>query len=913
MPLPPSVRKAAERGWSIIPVRADKRPAIKSWAIYQSRCPSLEELEQWAKIPQVQAWAVITGQVSGLVILDFDGETGLETLAKLELRPHVRTGSGGAHVYFRHPGWRVPTLNSKTSKKLKQNWPGLDIRADGGYAVFWGSNQAGAYRWLRKADLEPVDKLPPDLRRLLSLSPPAARPASPAEASTGELPIRLLDMALQRARSDGRNNAGFWYACQLRDNGVPEQLARGLMERYAAAVPSTNQKGQPEPYSTREALASLAEAYSTPPRSPLKQTRPRRRPSPAPIQPPATQSAAEEDAEPPYLRAAGNYRLREDGLYYVRHGRDGGRAFVQLTNFPAVITADIERDDGATRSRAFKIYAKVNGAPKEIIIGTKEFPSMDWPLEHLGSNAIVYPNLKDHTRTAMQELSREKNFQYVYQHTGWTTWNDEPIYLHAGGAIGARGPVDGLIIELDPQLGRFRLPPPPTGEDLRSAIRASLWMLQVMPDRITIPLFAAIWRVPLGPVDVALHIAGRSGTGKSELAALAQQHFGPEFTRKNLPGSWDSTMNSLQALAFYAKDALLVVDDFVPRGSTSDIQRLHRDADRLIRSQGNQQGRGRMNADGSLRTPLWPRGLIVSTGEDIPRGASCRARMIVLECDPTDMEWALLTRCQADAQAGLYAAAMAGFLKWVAPQMEDMPQRLMEEMIRFRETWTQNQAHARTPDNLANLHFGFAQWLRFALEAGAISSAEAVTLEKRATAAFVDVAAAQTAIQEHVDPVKQFLDLIAAALTSGRAHLASLCGDCPNQLPARWGWTQVGADWRPQGPKIGWVDDRFMYLQWKAAFAAAQQMGRDLGEQIPVSINTLGKRLKQAGLLAAVEPCRETNYVRKTIEGARQTVWQISQEGSIAQNSPDQPDQSEAFYTSDEYCKGEQKETGRPT
>ena len=158
------------------------------------------------------------------------------------------------------------------------------------------------------------------------------------------------------------------------------------MERYAALVPSTNLKGQTEPYTAREALASLDEAYAAPAREPLRQKAPRPR-ARIRLQPTAQPTQQTEPDEPPYLQAAGNYRLREDGLYYVRTNRDGGRAYVQLTNLPAVITADIERDDGATRSRAFKIYAKVQGRPKEIVIGTKEFPSMDWPL------AVSYTHL----------------------------------------------------------------------------------------------------------------------------------------------------------------------------------------------------------------------------------------------------------------------------------------------------------------------------------------------------------------------------------------------------------------------------------------------------------------------------------------------------------------------------------------
>ena len=40
---------------------------------------------------------------------------------------------------FGHPGYKVDTLNSETSKLLQERWHGLDIRADGGYAVEWGA------------------------------------------------------------------------------------------------------------------------------------------------------------------------------------------------------------------------------------------------------------------------------------------------------------------------------------------------------------------------------------------------------------------------------------------------------------------------------------------------------------------------------------------------------------------------------------------------------------------------------------------------------------------------------------------------------------------------------------------------------------------------------------------------------
>jgi putative DNA primase/helicase len=67
---------------------------------------------------------------------------------------------------------------------------------------------------------------------------------------------------------DGRNNSGFWLAIQLRDNGYGQIEAESVMRDYAARVPGTNSKGQREPYTVAEALASTRQAYKSPAREP---------------------------------------------------------------------------------------------------------------------------------------------------------------------------------------------------------------------------------------------------------------------------------------------------------------------------------------------------------------------------------------------------------------------------------------------------------------------------------------------------------------------------------------------------------------------------------------------------------------------------------------------------------------------
>lgn len=267
-----NTQSAIASRWSIIPCGVDKKPLFP-WKAYQDRAPSQAEIAEWQNRYSPPAWAVICGQVSGLVILDFDGAPGMETLGKLGLKPHVLTPSGGAHVYFQHPGWKVQTLNGKSKKALGASWPGLDIRADGGYALFCGRNQKGEYQWVSESGPYSLDVLPAEVRDALGL---LHRPGANGNGS-GSRPVHtsalgqngkgqvsaelLIQRALDQAVGEGRNNAGFWLACQLRDNGFSTSQAEAAMIEYSQRVPGVNTKGQGEAYTRGEALASLREAY----------------------------------------------------------------------------------------------------------------------------------------------------------------------------------------------------------------------------------------------------------------------------------------------------------------------------------------------------------------------------------------------------------------------------------------------------------------------------------------------------------------------------------------------------------------------------------------------------------------------------------------------------------------------------
>jgi hypothetical protein len=134
----------------------------------QTKRATPAELEAaFARYPDANV-GIVTGSISGLLVVDLDGPAGVTSCAKImrtqELPkvPTVKTG-GGYHLYGRHPGTPL--------KNFVKSHPGLDGRADGGYVVAPPSLHASGqvYDWKRPLTDE-LPELPPALLALFSRS-----------------------------------------------------------------------------------------------------------------------------------------------------------------------------------------------------------------------------------------------------------------------------------------------------------------------------------------------------------------------------------------------------------------------------------------------------------------------------------------------------------------------------------------------------------------------------------------------------------------------------------------------------------------------------------------------------------------------------------------------------------------------
>jgi hypothetical protein len=155
----------ARRGWEGFPCKARaKNPATKNGFLDATIDPA--QLADWWGRDPCSNVAIRTGEKSGLVVLDIDGEDGFAALDELERRhgdlpatASVRTPRGGSHFYFRHPG--IPIRSRQAFPG-----PGLDVRGDGGYVLAPPSIGPNGQRYEVEDD-EEISPLPCWLLRLL--------------------------------------------------------------------------------------------------------------------------------------------------------------------------------------------------------------------------------------------------------------------------------------------------------------------------------------------------------------------------------------------------------------------------------------------------------------------------------------------------------------------------------------------------------------------------------------------------------------------------------------------------------------------------------------------------------------------------------------------------------------------------
>lgn len=191
---------------SLIPVRiGEKIPAIR-WKRYQTQCANLDEISEWER--EGHNAGIVTGAISGIVVLDLDSEAALSEAASRGLpETLIVITARGRHFYFQHPGFPV-------SNKVKI-FPGADLRGDGGFVVAAGSvHETGArYVWFTEPAWTKIAPAPEWLIEKLRIRPeiqpqsPASMSATPYGQSALVRELTILRNTQEGSRNDQLNRS----------------------------------------------------------------------------------------------------------------------------------------------------------------------------------------------------------------------------------------------------------------------------------------------------------------------------------------------------------------------------------------------------------------------------------------------------------------------------------------------------------------------------------------------------------------------------------------------------------------------------------------------------------------------------------------------------------------------------------
>lgn len=502
-------------------------------------------------------------------------------------------------------------------------------------------------------------------------------------------------------------------------------------------------------------------------------------------------------------------------------------------------------------------------------VPSTSFGGLQWVMQAWGVSCVIQPgsSIKDDLRTAIQLSSRPK-VNTVYKALGWTTIDGKRAYLHAGGAITAKGNDDSVTVQLPEELSCYDLT---TDVDGKTGFLSSISLINLAPKDVAWPLWAACYAPLFGPVDFATHLTGRSGTFKSELISLFQSHFGPDMDARHLPGSWSSTGNALEAQAYYARNAPFVIDDFIPAGTSWQVRAYQTTADKVIRAQGNQSGRARLTDTSNLQKAMYPRGIVMSTGEDTPEGHSVRARMLIMELSPGDIDPKILTKAQGVREN--FVGAIAALAQYLCKNPIDLKDRA----IKIRNA-NLTIGHTRTPPMIGRLIATAEAVISWAIESGYVSKATGDKLKADATRSIMKAGENQSTFLEAADPVEMFLNAFRQVLQGTKGHIRTINGGVPRDA-TMLGWTEVGngdiPTYKPNGPCIGWIDwdaDE-VFLEVNVGF---NEVKKAAGNEMTLTKQTMIKRLKESGALTRTDDGRQRNTVRVTADGHPRLVLALA-------------------------------------
>ena len=571
-----------------------------------------------------------------------------------------------------------------------------------------------------------------------------------------------------------------------------------------------------------------------------------------------------------------------------------------LADFSAVVAADTMELEGpdAKPRRMFTLEVIHAGAdaPRTVDVSAEAFGRGGWIDVELGSTANVSPEQGAREAACFVFKAASRRVEHRrYRFTGWATHEGRPVYLHAGGGIGAEGVDPSVEVCLEDPASRFVLPPPPTGAELARCLRDVVELVDA--GDVMVPMVAQAFGAVLGGSLTNVYVVGDHGSGKSFLTSLVQRFYGAGMDRDRLPVSLANGAPVVGALELLASlgDTVVCLDDFRKTGDRRTDEASAKLVETVHRAIFNGAGRTMGRRTGGWQSTRPPRCSSLGSGQVRLQGASAVARVVSVTLDAKLRD---LSGLDARASAGSLARAMATFVQRQASRRsarDDVKRREREAARAFGFA-----AGDRTADNFGPLALGWGELVAFLAELHAITDAEARAQTHRAAEVFGRSARQYADDVAEEDAGARFLECLRNVLHGGLGHVASMDSGCPT-APASWGglgWSNADsptAEPRPRGRCIGWTLTRkpgLLFFTVDQVMGAVMEAAERNRRPLAADAAEVARALHRAGALVVSDTdrvagrytCRE----RFPVLGQK-CVWAIQRAAILAADDAPAP------------------------
>lgn len=412
----------------------------------------------------------------------------------------------------------------------------------------------------------------------------------------------------------------------------------------------------------------------------------------------------------------------------------------------------------------------------------------------------------------------------VYQHTGYSIVDGERVFLNGGYSVTANGLTDKYSVQMDGKLGRYGF----SNEKHLSRYNTLLVDLpKVAPKSLIYTALAYSFLTPLNAMlqeignepRFILYFIGKTGSRKSTLANLFLSFFGTFRETESAPISFKDTPNAAEMSMAVLNSTLSLLDDRIPSTTKSVKDQMERMEQSVARAIGDRAGRGRMNANGTLKKVYRPVCNLIITAEEAYSnvGESAIARSISCELKPGDVDLSALTVVQQKANE--LNECMSEYIQYVLANWDTIAEKIKPLFLSLRDK-AQIGGHGRLAVAVAHLQIGMTIMCDWLKSANAITEEQSKQLEEQAWEIFIALSTEQNHRIYEEKPVKLFLNAVKELMDRGEIRFSDLNNE----------------EYYPINKPIGYEDTYFYYCYPDSIYSevrkfyAAQDLNFPLGK-----------------------------------------------------------------------------------